>query len=201
VTRRYRRALAFTVVVTLLAASCHASHDSILLSLHEQLRLHPAMQVDDVYKLAHQAAFGNEHLITDEVMARRYLLSELDGVKADDTEPLIERVNGIATVVRVNLGPFKARHLDPQRLVEAMLASARAFRPDVNVFERSWEDIVQSAGSGSLPWSADALRAFAAARKTEGYPAVHHSDIYNASYRPAYRVLTSVEAAKACRAD
>jgi len=192
-------AIAFIGVATLLITGCRASDDSILLSLHEQLQRHPAMQVEDVYKLTHQAAFGNEHLVTDDVMARQYLLSELDGVKADDGEPLIERVNGNATVMRVNLRPFKARHLDPQRLVEAMLASARAFHPDPSVFERSWQDIVRSAESGSLPWPADALRAFAATRKTEGYPAVHHSDIYTVRYQPAYRVLTSVEAEKACR--
>jgi hypothetical protein len=169
------------------------------------------MQVEDVYKLVYQAAFGNEHLMTDEGMARQYLLSELESVKADDTEPLIERINigpgeigqvaGNVSLVRINLRPFKAGHLDPERLVDAMLASARAFHPDPNMFERSWQEVVQSATSGSLPWTADALREFAEARKAEGYPAIHHSDVYNTNYHPAYRVVTTAEAAKACRVE
>jgi len=193
------RVVSLTVVSMLLAAGCGPAHDSILITLQEQLRLRPAMQVEDVYKLAHQAAFGNEHLITDAGMARQYLLSELNAVNADDTEPLVERLNGSGTLVRVNLRPFKARGFDPQRLVDAMLASAKAFHPNPEEFERSWQDIVQAAESGSVPWSADALRTFAAARRAEGYPAVHHSDVYNRRYQPAYRVLTSVEAATAAK--
>ena len=187
------------MAAALLAGGCRSPHDTILYGLTEQLRLHPAMQVEDVYKLAHQAAFGNGHLITNEDEARQYLLSELASVKADDSEPLVEGVSGNVSIVRVNLRPFKARGLDPERLVEAMLASARTFRPDPGAFERAWRDLVRSAGNGHLPWSADELRAFGAARKTEGYPAVHHSEIYKARYQPAYRVLTLTEAAKAVK--
>jgi hypothetical protein len=188
--------VALALVATLLASGCAAQRESILSPVYEQVRMHPAMQVEDVYKLVHQAAFGNGHLITDEGEARRYLLAELESVKADDTEQLVEAVSANVTVVRVNLRPFKARRLDPERLVEAMLASARAFHPDPRVFERDWKTIVDAAAHGSLPWPAEALIAFGNARKAEGYPAIHHSDVYNARYQPAYRVVTSSEASK-----
>ena len=157
------------------------------------------MQVEDVYKLVHQSAFGNGHLITDEGAARQALLLELESVKADATEPLFEIVTWNASVIRVNLRPFKARSLDPEHLVEAMLASARAFRPDRREFERWWEQIVDAApyphDDGRLAFSA--LRAFGEARKAEGYPAIHHSDEYNARYKPAYRLVMTAEATKA----
>jgi len=188
--------ICLALVGVVVALGCSPHRTSILSPLNEQLRLHPGMQVEDVYKLVHQGTFGNGHLITDEAEARRYLLSELESVKADATEEFVEVLDGRATIVRVNLRPFKARGIDPQLLVGAMIASAKAIHPDPAAFERSWREIVDAAGRGSLPWSADALRAFAAAKKAEGYPAIHHSDVYVATYSPAYRVVTIEEAAK-----
>jgi len=188
--------ICLALVGVVVALGCSPHRTSILSPLNEQLRLHPGMQVEDVYKLVHQGAFGNEHLVTDESEARRYLLAELESVQADSSEQLVEVLNPNGTVVRVNLRPFKARGLDPQRLVESMLASAKAIHPDRDAFEGWWQRIVDAAGRGGLPWSADALRAFAAAKKADGYPAIHHSDVYVAKYAPAYRVLTSLEASK-----
>jgi hypothetical protein len=157
--------------------------------LQTHVQAHPGMQVEDVYKLVHQAAFGNGHLITDEAGARAYLQSELDSVQADSSEPLIEPLSPDGSIVRVNLRPFKARGGDARVLGDAMLASAKRIAPRPALFERWWQEVADAASRGAVPFDAAGLRSFAAARKAEGYPAVHHSTEYEARYHPAYRVV------------
>jgi hypothetical protein len=137
----------------------------------------------------HQAAFGNGHLIDDEAGARAYLQAELDGVTADSSEPLIEALTPDGSVVRVNLRPFKAEGRDVKRLGDAMLASAPRLQPQPDRFDRWWQELVDAASAGAVPFDAAALRAFGAARKAEGYPAIHHSPDYESRYHPAYRVV------------
>jgi hypothetical protein len=158
-------------------------------TVQAQLSRYPAMQIEDVYKLVHQAAFGNGHLITDAAAARVYLQQELDGVTADASEPLVEPITPDGSVVRVNLRPFKARGDDPRALGDAMLESAGRFTPHPDAFDEWWQQLVEAAARGALAFDADALRSFGAARKGEGYPAIHHSAEYESRYHPAYRVV------------
>ncbi len=186
---RLVRPLCCVLSVSLLLGGCAGSSDAILPTVTAQLRAHPGMQVEDVYKLVHQAAFGNGHLMTDAASDRAYLLTELASVTADASEPMIEPLSPDGSVIRVNLRPFKARDGDPQQLLDAMAASAQRFRPQPDLFERWWQEIVDGAGRGAIPLDPAALREFAAARKADGYPAIHHSAAYEARYHPAYRVV------------
>jgi hypothetical protein len=173
----------------LLLGACGHKSDSIVPVLQAQLRRYPAMQIEDVYKLVYQAAFGNGHLITDAAEARAYLRSELDSVAADATEPLAESLSPDGSVVRVNLRPFKARGVDPELLVDAMLASAPRLHAQPEAFDRWWQEIVDAAARGTIPFDSAALRSFANAKKADGYPAIHHSAAYESRYHPAYRVV------------
>jgi hypothetical protein len=181
--------LAAGVAVLLAAGGCRTPGDRMLPVVQEHLQRYPAMQVEDIYKLAHQAAFGNGHLITDEAGARAYLQSEFDSVTADAAAPLVEALSPDGSVVRVNLRPFKARGGDLRALGDAMLASAPRLRPQPASFDRWWQEIVDAAAAGAVPFDAAALRSFGAARKAEGYPAIHHSAEYESRYHPAYRVV------------
>jgi hypothetical protein len=172
-----------------LAAACGADGPGIPATVQEHMRRHPAMQVEDVYKLVHQAAFGNGHLITDEAADRRYLEAEFDSVTADASEPLTESLTPDGSVVRVNLRPFKARGGDLGALGDAMLESAKRLQPHPELFDRWWQEIVEAAARGDIPLDAAAVRSFGAAKKADGYPAIHHSAEYTSRYHPAYRVL------------
>jgi hypothetical protein len=175
--------------VLVAGGGCRAAGDRMVPVVQEHLRRHPAMQIEDVYKLVHQAAFGNGHLMTDEAGARAYLQSELDSVSSDASEPLVEALSPDGSVVRVNLRPFKARGGDVKSLADAMIASANRFVPQPGRFERWWQDIVDAAAAGAVPFDAAALRSFGAEKKAEGYPAIHHSAEYESRSRPAYRVV------------
>lgn len=182
-----RRTLGFALA--LLAAACGDGGRDMVATIQGHLRRHPAMQIEDVYKLVHQAAFGNGHLITDEAADRKYLQSEFDSATADANEPLMEPLTPDGSVVRVNLRAFKARGGDLRALGDAMLASAKQLKPHPELFDRWWRGIVEAAVRGDIPFDAAVLRSFGAARKAEGYPAIHHSAEYESRYHPAYRVV------------
>ena len=116
------------------------------LVVEEHLARYPAMGAEDLYKLAHQATFGPAHLITDEAAAKNYLVSELGGVAADDSEPLVETLAADPPLVRVNLRPFKARRGDPARLLAALLTTANTVKGDPTTMRRAVEQ-ARSAGS------------------------------------------------------
>ncbi len=189
--------LAAAAALLLAAMACRSAGDRMLPVLQAHLQRYPAMQVEDVYKLVHQAAFGNGHLITDEAGARGYLQAELDSVAAEASEPLVEPLIPDGSVVRVNLRPFKAKGGDPQALGDAMLASANLLTPQPERFDRWWQEVVEAASAGAVPFDATALRSFGAARKAERYPAIHHSAAYESRYHPAYRVVARELASRA----
>jgi hypothetical protein len=192
------RAPVLAAAVMLMAAGgCRTHTQGMLPVVQAHLKRYPAMQVADVYKLVHQAAFGNGHLITDEAGARAYLQSEFDSVAADAAEPMVEPLSPDDSVVRLNLRPFKAGGGHLKALGDAMLVSATRLNPQPERFDRWWQEIVGAASAGVLPFDASALRSFGAERKAEGYPAIHHSTDYASRYHPAYRVLTRELASRA----
>ena len=73
--------------------------------LREQLRLHPAIQPQDVIKLCYQAARGAEHLLADTTRARAYFDQEYAATPADAARPLFEPIS--ENVARVNLAAWK----------------------------------------------------------------------------------------------
>ncbi|MGV8038795.1 MAG: hypothetical protein AB2L07_01475 [Thermoanaerobaculaceae bacterium] len=157
--------------------------------LEEQLARYPAMRADDLYKLAHQATFGPAHLITDEAAARSYLLTELAGVSADDSEPLVETLATDPPLVRVNLRPFKARGGDPARLLEALVTTANGVRGDPAVMRARLGLAAELLAARARTAEAERLLAMAAELEGRGFPAAHHSQAYAEAYRPAYRVV------------
>lgn len=177
------------IVVALLWGGCSKGADSILPVLKQHLQRYPDMQADDIYKLVHHAAMGNGHMFTDTAAARLWLLSEMDEISADTTEPLIEQVSPDGVIVRVNLRPYKAHGGDVETLFRSMLNSAGRFRQDPGQLERWGQEIIDESEFGTIPVDKTELRQFFGEMKAAGYPAKHHSETYEKLYAPAYRVL------------
>jgi hypothetical protein len=47
-------------------------------TLLDEVRRHPQLQMQDLYKFAFQAAMGNEHIMADSAEMEKYLCQELD---------------------------------------------------------------------------------------------------------------------------
>ncbi|NLH10482.1 MAG: hypothetical protein GX464_03940 [Holophagae bacterium] len=159
------------------------------LVVEEHLARYPAMGAEGLYKLAHQATFGPAHLITDEAAAKNYLVSELGGVAADDSEPLVETLAADPPLVRVNLRPFKARRGDPARLLAALLTTANTVKGDPTTMRARLGLAVEALAAHGREAEAERLRRLATELGAQGFPAVHHSQAYTDAYKPAYRVV------------
>ena len=183
-----RTARLLPLVLGLVASACSPQPGQFDRIVLEQFARYPQMQAQDLYKLAFQAALGNEHLMVDTAMVRRYLLEELEGVEASSDEPLVEEINPEGTLVRVNLRPFKAAGLDPEALLLAMMRTAETVDPSEERLEVYLLSIRQLASEGRIPVDLRELLPYIEHQRMSGFPAVHHSSAYAETYVPAYRV-------------
>jgi hypothetical protein len=166
------------------------SYSQTLVTLiQDHLTRYPMMQVQDVYKMLYQGEFGVKHIIDNPETARQYLDIELEQVIADASEPLWEVIAPDSSIVRVNLRPFKANHLDPDNLWEAMLKTAETVTGDSTRLVDYWQQVMLAVEEGILPFPGQEAYMFLQTMQEHGLPAVHHSETYRAAYLPAYRVI------------
>ncbi len=154
---------------------------SILRAHHER---YPEMGVQDVYKLAHQAALGPGHAVGNPSGARDYLERELESMGAGPVEPLYDPISADGELVRVHLRPYLDAGRDTDPLLDAFVRTANEYQGSVNVLETYWE----AARQADL-WPLAPMDRFFTEMKDAGFPAVHHSEKYSRLYRPAYRVV------------
>jgi hypothetical protein len=168
---------------------------SIMVAFGEHLEGHPLAAAEDLYKFLHQAVFGPGHAIPDRQAAAAYLERELAGLGPPlENEPRCEPLGGDLPLVRVNLRPFVADGGDAGALTDTFVATANRHRTDdeematVLDLAARW---LPCAGRGE---QVSELRELAAEMAAQGYPAIHHSEIYREAYRPAYRVVDADDA-------
>ncbi|HOT95591.1 MAG TPA: hypothetical protein PLG50_08755 [bacterium] len=157
--------------------------------LLDALQRRPGMEIQDYYKLLYQGRFGIGHLISSREAAREYLLAEIADLPESDDEPLLEPCSPDGHMVRVNLRPFIRSGLDPERLLDAMLASLSATHPDTTALRSDWEVVGALIRKGRMPGDVALYREFTRKVIAARFPALHHSEGYTARYHPAYRVV------------
>jgi len=166
---------------------CEASAFRAILASHAAR--YPALQMQDYYKLVYQAAFGSEHAVTDADQARLWLEREVEGLGAGPEEPLVDPISGDGQIARVHLRPYVASGADIDLLLDAFIRTAKEFRGTGERLRRHWSYLERMAEEGALGVALEGLRAYFGEMETKGFPAVHHSEEYARSYRPAYRVV------------
>jgi hypothetical protein len=157
--------------------------------LQSQLARYPLLQIEDAYKLLHQGAFGSEHVVKDAAAARSWLEREVAQLGVGPKEPEVEAISTDGLIVRVNLRPFVAAGGDCYALLEAFLRTARDYRGDVERLVRAEKHLEMMAEVGAFPFRRKDVAEFFEQMAGRGYPAVHHSTIYEEAYHPAYRVI------------
>jgi len=89
------------------------------------------MQIQDVYKLLHQAAMGSEHAVSNPESARGWLIRELAEMGEGVPEPLIDPISPDDEIVRVHMRPYVAAGYDPDLLLDAFIRTANEYRGDI----------------------------------------------------------------------
>jgi len=146
---------------------------------HHQTR-YPAIQAQDAYKLAHQAACGTAHAVTDPDSARAWLENEIQNLINPYPEPAIDPINPDDSLVRVHLAPYLVSGGSIEKLLEAFITTSFEFSADHTQL-KTYLDLALPL----FPQLDDMLETL----KNQDFPPVHHSNTYRTAYRPAYRVV------------
>lgn len=150
---------------------------------------YPRMQVQDLYKLLHQAALGSEHAVPDEVNARKWLQDELTSMGDGPEEPLIDPISPDGQIARLHLRSCLRAGIDPEAILAAFLRTAEEWRGSPTTLKEYGQSAVQQAEVEQWGIKKREIEAYFAAMEAKGFPAMHHSQVYRDCYRPAYRVV------------
>lgn len=145
---------------------------------------HPAATVQDIYKFVYHGIMGSEHAVRDTAAVRGRLVRELHQLSTGERRgegwtAEVESLPPDGRLVRVHLRPFLDRGGDTESLLRAFIATANSASGDTAQF---------ACAQGALA-AVEGFPGYVDARRTEGFPAVHHSKEYEARYQPAYRVI------------
>jgi hypothetical protein len=160
---------------------------SQLLSAH--LARYPAMQLDDIYKLLHQAALGPGHAVGNPTAARKRLDEEMAALGAAPAEPLQDIISPDGRLGRVHLRSFLAAGGKPETLHRAFIETANSYPPSADKLAKFCGCLGDLAESGGIAFAREDVIAYFEKISRAGYPAIHHSEAFRSAYRPAYRVV------------
>ena len=158
-----------------------------VVSLH--LRRYPAMEMQDLYKLTFQAAMGSEHAVPSREGARQWLDREFATLEPVPAEPATDPLSPDGELIRIHLRAFEERGGNPDKLLDAFVATAQVYEGSTDRLERLWGHLESMAAAGGIDFELDQLEAFLAEMRSLGFPAVRHSNTYRELYQPAYRVV------------
>ena len=157
---------------------------------HVQLR--PAMTARDVYKLFFQGIRGAEHIMLSPEIFAAWLQDELATLQPDPNEPLCELIRPDHKLSRINLRAYIAKSQDICWLVDVCLRTGERKWGTRQDLVEVWQTFLYAVHSGSFPTIAeDEASTFNAWLEKHDYPVVHHSDIYEKIYTPAYRLVAN----------
>lgn len=157
--------------------------------LGHHLKRYPLMQLDDIYKLLHQAALGSAHSIDDPVAVRRRLEREAAALGPGPEEPIADVISPDGKLARVHLRPYLDAGHDLGALADAFVQTAKIYPGSRDKLAKFCGCLGDLAAAGGIPFSGDRVVEHFAAIARSGYPVLRHSQAYRDAYRPAYRVV------------
>jgi hypothetical protein len=145
---------------------------------------YPTMQIQDIYKLAYQAALGSEHAISSPSIARQSLILEINEMGPGPDDPMLDSISPNQEIVRVHLRPFLSVGGNMEELLKAFVLTSENYHGDTSTLEEYWKSAIKT----QLFTSVEMVEYFKS-MKDRGFPAAHHSREYRKNYHPAYRVI------------
>ena len=157
--------------------------------IRDFLRAHcaryPELALQDVFKALYQSTFGCEHLIADPSAAADYIRAEA-ARSGDRISELVELLGG--DYCRVHLGILQDG-LSAETFARLFALSARHEECGREKLEAMLTALQTMADAGELPFSAQETAEAVERWRKDGFPPLHHSEIFRQNYAPAYRVL------------
>ena len=146
------------------------------------LEKYPLSEPRDIVKLLYQREFGPAHAISDPDRARQLLITEYRACGQEEGLPFTYLGNGY---MRLDLHMLDHNGISPERAAELFIESAAPAGNKAS-FIGTLRELAKDASIVPLMPS---LPAYIEDYICAGCPAVSHSEVYRAAYRPAYRVI------------
>ena len=160
--------------------------------LIEQIKNHPNQTLQDVYKSCYQDEYGPGHLIANESSSMNYILEEINTMEKDYNPPTLFEQTGLdGNYIRVDLTLVKNGTIPFFILFKALLISADIGSKKTDEgWADIWSNIVDEIKNSSLefPNFEEDMKNLDNISKSED-KVVHHSDLYENTYHPHYRII------------
>ena len=159
--------------------------------LFDQLKRHTGFRIQDIYKLIYQMSGGTDESAREKPQQLRSLLDcwgKLE--KVQPGEPLFEVIDPKGDLLRVNLRVCKKMGKPPEILADIVQETAQNVSKDKKSIMAYWELLMEMAGQGQIPFSKQDLEDYLIQVGKRNFPMVSHSQSYNESSIPAYRVVS-----------
>ena len=151
---------------------------------------YPLSTLQDIYKSFFQDKFGPEHIISDTIAARKYLLSELNRTDIDSVV-VLEPTGVKGNYIRVGLGAIKSGKVDVSAFLSAFIRSANvADKSVVEQWAGEWAEAVEQIDEMNLNLeNYEADKEAISQILQQGRYVMHHSSQYREAYNPHYRII------------
>lgn len=154
--------------------------------LTDHFESYPDLQIQDIFKLLFQSAFGCEHLVSDAGGAIAYIESEYKAIPQEQRD--IEPLDGEYSRVPLS---YMNEGLTADTLGKIFVLSARHEENGRIDLERKLKTASELMTEGILPFDTKDFDAAVNEWKALGYPPVRHSEVFREKYRPSYRVISN----------
>ena len=156
------------------------------------MQRYPQSQLRDVYKYCFQDCFGLEHLLSDSMSAVRYIEYELNNADTADWQlplfyyPLLKN-----NYVRVDINFVRQGIIPLGTLVSAMLRSSQPVDYDAEKWRNRWHSLLGLLNNPHCLKPLNYEEDYQLIEQTikSGQYAVHHSRLFNETYRQHYRIV------------
>ena len=160
--------------------------------LKEQIKNHPLQTLQDVYKSCYQDEYGPGHIIADESSSINYLITETNSIENNYNPPTLFEPTGLdGNYIRVDLLLIKNTTIPFFVLFKSLLISAEiGSQKTDDGWEEIWSDIVEEIKNSDLKFDnfEEDVERLANISKSDD-KVVHHSDLYENTYHPHYRII------------
>ncbi len=161
-----------------------------LVARHIQQR--PAMRVQDVYKLLYQGIREQSTTSPPQTFSQPVCKPSLPACRPIPPSRSANRSVPTTPSSGSTCAPIWLLSHDPDWLVEACLKTAKMKWGSQQDLLEVWQTFIYSVDAGYFPTiSKDQACAFSIWLETQNFPPIHHSTIYQNTYRPAYRLVAS----------
>ena len=172
-------------------SGCSRQNSEIKQAVKDQLQLYPESTLLDIYKSFFQDEFGPGHMLGNISHAREYFdleLEEMVSRKRYDAEPCGAGKN----FYRVPMDLVKDGIIQDEVYFNAFIESSAHFKtPDIVLWKSTWNEILSTVEQMDLQIpNFDRDKKIIAELIDKGEPMVHHSNSYNDSYDPHYRIMS-----------